>query len=55
MTIDYDARKFYVNGSEIKLTQTEFNIIALLSEHCGKVLNYSAIIKEIWGYSDTAA
>ncbi len=49
MTIDYGARKFYVNGSEIKLTQTEFNIIALLSELCGKVLTYSAIIKEIWG------
>jgi two-component system KDP operon response regulator KdpE len=55
MTIDYDARKFYFNDTEIKLTQTEYNIIALLSEHFGKVLTYSAIIKEIWGSSDSGS
>lgn len=55
MVIDYDARKFYFEGAEIKLTQTEFNIIALLSEHFDKVLTYSAIIKEIWGYSDSGS
>ncbi len=55
MTIDYDARKFYFENKEIKLTQTEYNIIALLSEHFGKVLTYSAIIKEIWGYSDSGS
>lgn len=55
ITIDYDARKFYVKNSEIKLTQTEFNIMALLSEHFGKVLTYSAIAKEIWGYFDAGS
>jgi len=55
LTIDYDARKFFLSGNEIKLTQTEFNIMALLSEHFGKVLTYSAIIKEIWGYSDSGS
>ncbi len=55
MTIDYDARKFFLEGAEIKLTQTEFNIIALLSEHFGKVLTYSTIIKEIWGFSDSGS
>jgi len=55
MTIDYDARKFYLDGIEIKLTQTEYNIVTLLSEHFGKVLTYSTIIKEIWGYSDSGS
>ncbi|MDO5398300.1 MAG: response regulator transcription factor [bacterium] len=50
--IDYDARRVFIDHSEIKLTQTEYNIIAFLSRHSGKVLTYSAIIKEIWGYSD---
>ena len=27
-------------------------IVAFLSEHCGKVMTYSAIIKKIWGYPD---
>lgn len=55
MTIDYDARKFFIKNIEIKFTQTEFNIIALLSEHFGKVLTYSAIAKEIWGFFDTGS
>ncbi len=52
LCIDYDARKVFLDNKEIKFTQTEFNIIALLSEHFGKVLTYSVIIKEIWGMSD---
>ncbi len=52
LTIDYDARRVFINKSEIKLSQTEYNIIALLSEHAGKVLTYSAIIKAIWGFQD---
>lgn len=55
LIIDYDSRKVFFEGSEIKLTQTEFNIMAYLSEHFGKVLTYSAIIREIWGYSDSGS
>lgn len=50
LTIDYDARRVFVQDREIKLTQTEYNIMALLSEHCGKMMTYSAIIQGIWGY-----
>ena len=52
LTIDYDARRVFLHKKEVKLTQTEYNIIAALSEHAGKVMTYSAIIKEIWGYND---
>ena len=52
LVIDYDARRVFIDGNEIKLTQTEYNIIALLSEHSGKVMTYTAIIRAIWGYSD---
>lgn len=52
LTIDYDARRVFLNQTEIKLTQTEYNIMALLSMHSGKVMTYSAIIKGIWGYND---
>lgn len=50
--IDCDTRRVCIDNTEIKLTQTEYNIIALLSQHPGKVLTYSFIIKQIWGYSD---
>nr|WP_276517307.1 response regulator transcription factor [Coprococcus catus] len=52
LEILYDARQVFVKGKEIKLTQTEYNIVALLSEHCGKMMTYSAIIKDVWGYPD---
>lgn len=52
LLIDYNARRVFINENEIKLTQTEYNIIALLSEHSGKMMTYAAIIKEIWGYND---
>ena len=41
-----------VGKAEIDLTQTEYNIMALLSIHAGKVLTYAAIIRAVWGYSD---
>lgn len=55
MVIDYDARQVFIGGNEIKLSQTEYNIVALLSEHCGKMMTYSAIIKEVWGYADSGS
>ncbi len=52
LTIDYDARQVFLGATEIKFTQTEYNIIAFLSEHSGKMMTYLSIIKAIWGYPD---
>ncbi|MBR4867186.1 MAG: response regulator transcription factor [Clostridia bacterium] len=49
LCIDYDARQVFVKEEVIKLTQTEYNIVAFLSENCGKMMTYAAIIKAIWG------
>ena len=49
LQIDYDARLVSVKQEPIKLTQTEYNILALLSENCGKMMTYAAMIKAIWG------
>jgi len=55
MTIEYDSRSIKKGNEEIKLTQTEYNIVELLSLHAGRVLTYSEIIKKIWGYSDSGS
>ena len=55
LIIDYDARYVTIDGEEIRLTQTEYNIVALLSEHAGKMLTYDTIITEIWGYKDAGS
>lgn len=48
LVIEYDKRRVTIGETEIKLTQTEYNILAYLSEHSEKLLTYSAIIKAIW-------
>ena len=52
MRINYDRRKVFVDEQEIKLTQTEYNIVAFLSEHAGRVMTYAAIVRAIWGDTD---
>ena len=55
LTIDYDRRQVTVAGSGIHLTQTEYNILAYLSQHVGKVMTYSAMIRAIWGSVDNGS
>ncbi|TAF10792.1 MAG: response regulator [Flavobacteriia bacterium] len=53
-SIDLIARIVKVNDEEVKLTQTEFNLLAILAKNEGKVLTHQYLLKEIWGksYSD---
>ena len=52
LLIDYDRRQVTVGEKTVHVTQTEFNILSYLSQHCGKVMTYSAIIRAIWGTQD---
>ena len=55
LVINYDARVVTLDKKEIKLTQTEYNIVELLSVHAGRVLTYAEIVKKVWGYSDSGS
>ena len=52
LIIDYDRRQVSVGSNIVHLTQTEYNIMAFLSQHAGKVMTYSTIIRSIWGSMD---
>ena len=52
LRIDYDRRQVTADGKMIHFTQTEYNILALLSRHTGKVMTYASIIRAIWGSMD---
>ena len=47
LTINYERRKVFVDGQEVRLTQTEYNIVAFLSQHAGRVMTYAAIVRAI--------
>jgi len=54
LQVDLNLRIVKVNQQEIKLTATEYSLLALFIRHAGKVLTHTHIIKEIWGipYTD---
>ena len=52
LEIDYDRRQVSVEDRVVHMTQTEFNILSLLSQQAGRVMTYSAIIQAIWGAMD---
>ena len=50
--IDFTCRQITLAGSEIRLTQTEYNIVSVLAHHAGQVMTYSSIIRAVWGSTD---
>jgi two-component system KDP operon response regulator KdpE len=54
LMVDQTARVVTVQDEEIKLTATEYAILALMIRHAGRVLTHNFIMKEIWGihYAD---
>ena len=50
-SVDLSARTMKVNDESIKLTATEYNLLALLIKNDGRVLTHQYILKEIWGQS----
>jgi len=49
ITIDLDKHMAYKNNEIIKLTSTEFSLLALLAKNSGRVLTHQYILKEVWG------
>lgn len=50
LSIDLSNHTAHKNNDLIKLTSTEFSLLALLAKNAGKVLTHQYILKEIWGY-----
>lgn len=49
LQIDLIARTVKLNNELIKLTSTEYNLLALFAKNEGRVLTHQYILKEIWG------
>ena len=49
LEIDFGARIIKRNDETLKLTATEFNLLALFMKNEGRVLTHQYILKEIWG------
>ncbi len=47
--IDFDARAVSVRGEAVRLTPKEFELLAYLVRHAGKVLTHRTLLTAIWG------
>lgn len=52
--LDFDSRTATIDGSEVYLSRTEFDILSVLAASCGKAVSKRAIIIEVWGSSSYA-
>jgi two-component system, OmpR family, KDP operon response regulator KdpE len=49
LRIDLAARIVSRNGDEVRLTRTEYRLVATLAQHAGKVLTHRQLLREVWG------
>jgi len=52
LTIDLGWHVVTRAGSEVKLTATEFNLLAYLASNPGRVLTHQSILTHVWGPAD---
>jgi len=50
LTVDLTNHSVKKNNELLKLTSTEFALLALLAKNSGKVLTHQYILREIWGF-----
>ena len=49
LKIDFSEHLVEVNGAVIKLTSLEFDLLALLARHVGKLVTQRQLLSQIWG------
>ncbi|HEY8681434.1 MAG TPA: response regulator transcription factor [Candidatus Dormibacteraeota bacterium] len=50
LVIDINERRIFKEGLEVDLTHTEFDLLAYLAGHAGKVMSREKILNHVWGY-----
>jgi two-component system KDP operon response regulator KdpE len=49
LRVDLGARQVFRRGTEVRLTPTEYKLLATLVRDAGKVLTHRQLLKEVWG------
>lgn len=54
LTINLSSRCVSLHGAEVKLTRKEFDVLALLARHMGRLVGHKQILTTIWGPAHAA-
>ena len=54
VTVDLGSRAVFKNGSEVRLSPTEYGLLAALAQHAGQLMDHRTLLRTVWGpgYSD---
>ena len=47
--IDFERRRVTVAGQELQLTATEYDLLAELAMHAGRVVPHQELLQRVWG------
>jgi two-component system KDP operon response regulator KdpE len=50
LSIDLDEHRVSVNGEPVKLTKTEFRLLAYFVQNIGLILTFTQILENVWGW-----
>ena len=50
LTIDLENRRVCVRETQIKLTPTEYKLLAMLVRNKGRVLEFRQLLEQVWGF-----
>ncbi|HZU66672.1 MAG TPA: response regulator transcription factor [Ktedonobacteraceae bacterium] len=54
LSIDFERRCVKVNGQEIDLTYTEYELLSVLARNSGRIVTYDILLSEVWGYDEVS-
>ena len=49
LRVDFDRRQVTLDGAEVRLTPTEFDLLKVLVANAGRVLTHGYLLRTVWG------
>ena len=49
VTVDLGSQAVRKNGAEVRLSPTEYGLLAALAEHAGQVMDHRTVLRSVWG------
>jgi two-component system KDP operon response regulator KdpE len=49
LRVDLAARLVFRRGEEVRLTRTEYRLLAVLVQHAGRVVTHRQLLRDVWG------
>ena len=49
VTVDFGAHAAFKDGGEVRLSPTEYGLLAALAQHAGQLMDHRTLLRTVWG------